>query len=163
MKLFSIKSINGFTLLELVIVILVMSILARVIFIKWPGTTINLGAQTEQLANDIRYTQALAMTHGQRYYLSKASNTTYQIKNNAGTAILFPQGNTTTTLNSSITFGTLTNLPNNLIAFDGKGIPYTDSASPGTALAVSATIPLTAGGQTTTIVISPETGRILIQ
>ncbi len=153
----------GFTLFELIIVIILMAILSLGVYLKWPGSSINLAAEAQQIANDIRYAQSLAMTNGQRYRFVKTSANTYQIVNNAGTAIKLALGNTTMTLNSGISFGTLSNLPNSLIAFDGLGIPYTDTATPGTALSATATIALTASGDTVTISIAPETGRVLVQ
>jgi type II secretion system protein H len=153
---------RGFTLIELIVVILIMGILATAAYNQWPGSTVNVGAQAQQLANDIRYTQALAMTSGQRYNLIKQSSTTYQIRSNAGTAIILANGSTTMTLNTGITFGTLTNLPNNLVAFDGKGTPYTTATTPGTALVSAATIPVTSSGQTSTVTISPGTGSVSV-
>lgn len=154
---------NGFTLVELIIVIIVISIVSIFALFRWQGTTINLEAQAQQLAGDIRYTQALSMTKGERYRWVKISSATYQIQNAAGTAMTLAQGNTTVTLNTGITFGALTNLPNNLVAFNGSGTPYTDTGSPGTALATIATIPLTADGETKTIAISSGTGRVIVQ
>lgn len=154
---------SGFTLVELVTVIILLGIISTVVMIQWPGSTINLGAQAAQLAGDIRYTQALSMTKAQRYRLVIVSSTTYQITNSSGTAILNASGATTTTLNTGITFGTLANLPNSLIAFDTLGTPYVDTASPGTALASTASIPLVAGSKTATVTIAPQTGRVLAQ
>lgn len=156
---------SGFSLIELVIVTIIASILAVFVLPLWTGSTVNVAGQADQLAADIMYTQSLALTTGQRYYLSRASATTYQIKNSAGTAIAYPGTNLTTiTLKSGVSFGSFVNLPNNLIAFDGKGSPYTTSTSPGTALASTAQIPLTASGTTTkTILIYPGTGVVLIQ
>ena len=152
---------QGFTLIELIITLIIMSLLAVSAYIAWP-TAINLPAEAFHIVSDIRYTETLSMTKNQRYRFVKISTTTYQILNSSGTPVTFPSGSTTMTLNSGITFGTFTNLPNNLIAFDGKGTPYIDTGSPGTALATTATIPLTASGQTKTISISPETGRLSI-
>jgi len=154
---------SGFSIIELVLIIVIIGLLSISVFIKWPGLVINLGAQAEQLANDIRYTQSLSMTNGQRYRLVIASSNTYQILNNSGTAIKLAMGNSTMTLNSGITFGTLTNLPNNLIAFDGNGIPYTDTGNPGTQLSATATIPLVGSGNTKNVSISPQTGRTIVQ
>ncbi len=167
LKLFQLKpiqtTVHGFTLLELILVIVVISIMAvEVLPIMSTSTTISLLAQAKQLASDIRYTQTLAMTKGQRYYLIKQSSTTYQILSSAGTAVPLVMGNTTVTLNSRITFGTLTNLPNSLIEFDGRGTPYVTSASPGTALASTATIPLVSGGNTHTVSITPQTGEVSV-
>lgn len=154
---------HGFTLLELIIVLIIISTLAVFVMLPFPASTINLAAQTEQVANDIRYTQSLSMTKGERYRFVKTSSTTYQIVNSSGSPILLARGSNTATLSTGITFGTLTNLPNNLIAFDSKGIPYVDTGSPGTALSSNASIPLTTGSETKTIIITPETGRVTIQ
>jgi prepilin-type N-terminal cleavage/methylation domain-containing protein len=154
---------NGFTLIEVVIVVLAIGILAVYPLIKWPGTVINLAAEAERLASDIRYAQSLAMTKGDRYQFVRTSSNTYQIRSAAGTPVILGQGSSTVTLNTGITFGTFVNLPNNLIAFDGTGAPYTDNISPGTALSATASIPITASGNTKTIVITPETGNITIQ
>ena len=154
---------SGFTLIEMVIVIIVLGILLTGVYLKWPAATINLGGEAAQLANDLRYTQSLSMTKGQRYRLVIVSTTTYQILNASGTALMNAVGGTTTTLNHGITFGTLGNLPNSLVVFDGEGIPYSDTASPGTPLTATATIPLTASGSTTTISIAPQTGMISVQ
>ncbi len=157
------EKIAGFTIIELIAIVMIISILAVLTVFSWQGTTINLEAQAQQIANDIRYAQSLAMTKGVRYRWVRASSTTYQIVNSSGTPITFARGNTTITLNSGITFGAFTNLPNNLVAFNGKGIPYTDTGSPGTALAAAATIPITQSSETESIVISPGTGRVIVQ
>lgn len=153
---------TGFTLLEFVIVIVMIGIMSVFALFQWQGSTITLEAQAQQLAEDLRYTQSLSMTKGQRYRWVKTSANSYQILNSAGTPITFARGNTTITFTGNIVFGTLTNLPSNLVAFDGKGAPYTDTGSPGTALASTATIPLTADSETKTVSISPETGRVIV-
>jgi prepilin-type N-terminal cleavage/methylation domain-containing protein len=156
--------IKGFTLIELIIVIVVVSILAIIPFLNWPSSSISLDGQAQQLANDIRYAQSLSMTKAQRYRLViTTGSSSYQILNTAGTAVRFASGNTTVTLNSGISFGTLSNLPNSLIAFDGNGIPYTTTGSPGTALAANASIPLQSSGNTKTVVITPLTGKVNVQ
>jgi len=149
------RSEAGFTLLELVIVIIVLAILAATISPMWPYKTINLNIQARALVSDIRYTQNLAVTRGVRYYLTLTSSTTYRILDLNG-------GNITNyTLGSGITFGTLTNLPNSLIAFDGQGTPYSNTTIPGTPLAANATIRLNASdGSNTTVTITQITGQV---
>jgi len=155
--------ICGFTLLELLLVVSIIGLLSMAaLFSSWQGTNINLAGQAEQLANDIRYAQSLAMTKGQRYRWVETSSTTYQIQNNSGTAIILAQGNTTVTLSSGITFGTLTNLPNSLINFDGTGTPYSNTTAPGAALSANAIIPMIAGNRTLTIVVAAGTGGVSV-
>jgi prepilin-type N-terminal cleavage/methylation domain-containing protein len=157
------RSERGFTLIELVMVIMIIGILSVTVAMQWQGYNINLGAKAYQLESDIRFTQALSMSTDQRYYLSITTSTSsYQIKNAAGTAIVLGNGATTATLGTGISFGTLTNLPNNLIAFSGAGIPCTSTGSAGTVLASTATIPLTTGTLTLTISITPTTGMVSI-
>ena len=153
---------KGFTLIELVTVIVVIGILAVFASVSSPLSTFTLDSQAQQLASDIRYAQSLSMTSGQRYRWVKLSATSYQVVNAAGTAVTLPSGTTTITLYSGISFGTLTNLPNNLVAFDGRGIPYTTTGSPGTALATTATIPLTTTGETKTLSVTAQTGRMIV-
>jgi len=160
----NLHKIQGFTLIELIIVIIIIAILAVLPFFNWPAASISLDGQAQQLANDIRYTQSLSMTKAQRYRLVITTGTSsYQILNSSGTVARFASGNTTVTLNTGISFGTLTNLPNSLIVFDGDGTPYTDTGAPGTALAANASIPLQSSGSTKTVVITPLTGKVNVQ
>jgi MSHA pilin protein MshC len=161
---------NGFTLIELVLVILLIGIISAVAFIKWPALSLNLKAQTEQLANDLRYTQALSMTQNQRYCLKISSNTYQIIASSTSGIVKLAAGNTTTTLSSGISFGTLVPAGTVLYIFDGKGVPYTSTSTTcttanvnaATALTSTGSIPLNGGGQTQTVNITPETGRITI-
>jgi prepilin-type N-terminal cleavage/methylation domain-containing protein len=160
------KQGSGFTLIELVVTLVVVSLLA--LFVSTNTTLyqlqgINASAAAEQIANDIRYTQALAMTKGQRFYWTKISSTSYQINSAAGTAALLSGGTTTVTLTGGASLGTLSNLPNSLVAFDGTGTPYTTSSSPGTVLSAQASIPVTSAGETRTVVITPGTGMVTVQ
>jgi hypothetical protein len=101
------------------------------------------------------------MGSGQHYYL-QITGSTYQIRDASGTSVKFMSGTTTITLNSGVTFGSYSNLPNGLVAFDGSGIPYVNNPTV-TKLLVTANIPLQGGGVTATVSINPETGRVLVQ
>jgi len=57
------RNIEGFTLIELITVIIVVSVLAVIPFINMPGSAINLDGQAQQLANDIRIRLVIELLH----------------------------------------------------------------------------------------------------
>jgi prepilin-type N-terminal cleavage/methylation domain-containing protein len=158
------KRNTAFTLTELIIVIIILGILSTLAVTRWPGTRINLNAQAQQLASDIRYTQTLSMSRGQDYRINLAT-TNYSITTSAGVAVNNPiTGAATIALPTSpaitITIPP-TNLPNSLIAFNSLGVPYTNTTAT-TTLNSAAVITLTSGTNTTTITIQPQTGRVTV-
>lgn len=164
---------TGFTIIELVVVILLTTILAGFALSRWSGG-VNPNAQAQQIADQIRFAQALAMTHNQVYlvnFITSSPNgynlSTGSTATPASTVLpdIVTSSGANTPLSTGITYGTLTNLPNNLIAFDSFGIPYTNTAG-STTLApggADATIPIIGGGITRTIHISPTTGYVTVQ
>ena len=149
---------QGFTLIELVTVLLLVAILSVTAINQWPGSGINLSAQADQLANDIRYTQSLAMNRGQRYRINLAADR-YWISDASGavTVALPGSGATEVILNSGIALSA----SYSFLVFDGNGVPYTTAATPGAPLSVDAVVTLSADGLSRTLTISPETGRVL--
>lgn len=149
---------GGFTLVELVVIMLLLGILAFTAIPRFPDKgAIDVSATAEQLANDIRYTQSLAMTSGQRNRINLAA-ASYQITTSAGTPVTHPAtGSTAAIALGNVSLGGYSGY----IAFDGKGIPYTDVA--GTALSTDATITLNSAGDTRQVVVSPQTGRVIVQ
>jgi prepilin-type N-terminal cleavage/methylation domain-containing protein len=155
---------SGFTLIELIVVILVMAIMARIAVARWPGNNITLNAQAQQLGSQIRRTQALSMSQGQRFRLNLSSGS-YSITNSAGTTYFTDtiRGQNTLTFPSGITASWSTAiLSSNLISFDGNGTPYTNATAT-VALASTAVITLTSAGYSRTVSISPGTGRVIVQ
>ena len=153
---------NGFTIIELLVVIVIIAVISALAVPRFI-TSPNLDAQTQQILGDLRYAQMLAITHGQRFRVNFTLPSTYGITNLAGTAVTNPSTNTSTiTLASGITISGLTNLPNNLVAFDERGIPYSNSTAT-TALSANATIIVTRNAQSRTIVITQQTGSMSVQ
>jgi MSHA pilin protein MshC len=152
---------SGFTFIELVIVIALLAILSTYAVTRWPSANVNLNAEAQQLASEIRYTQSLAFSKGQRYRLNLTS-TNYSITDISGNAVSDPNtGNNSTTFSNGISTS-LSNLPNNIIAFDGNGSPYIDSTAT-TTLTANATITLSKGSVSRIVLITPETGRVILQ
>lgn len=154
---------QGFTLLEIVLVILIIGVIAVSTAPNWTGSSMTLEYEANRVLGDIRYAQAMSIASGQRYRWVQTSSTSYQITNEAGSAIILPNGSSTLVLSNGVSFGSLTNLPSSLIAFDSEGVPYTTSSFPGTALGSTATIPLITGTTTQNILISPTTGYGALQ
>ena len=154
---------RGFTLVELVAIIVLVALLAFTALPRLPDVNaMDVSSLSEQLAADIRYTQTLSMTRGDRFRINLTS-ATYQITDSSGLNPEIHPGSGSTSavvLEGVALSGYSPPLVNNYVAFDGRGIPYVDAS---TALSANATITLTAGGSTKSIVISPETGRVAVQ
>lgn len=149
---------GGFTLMELVATLVLMGILAFSVVPRFLDKgSIDVSATAEQLAGDIRYTQSLAMTSGQRNRINLAA-ASYQITTSAGAPVAHPATGSTAAISlGDVSLGGYSGY----IAFDGKGVPYTDVS--GTLLGTPATITLSSGGNTRQVVVSPQTGRVIVQ
>jgi Tfp pilus assembly protein FimT len=148
----------GFTIVELVVILLVIGIVAVFVAPNLSSTGITLPAAATRLAETIRFTQNLSMSRGQRYRIN-FTGSSYQITDMSGVAIIQPMTNSTaaTTITPITLSGFNPPLTNGYVAFDSRGVPYVSATA---ALASTATITMTSGSDTATVVISPETGRV---
>jgi prepilin-type N-terminal cleavage/methylation domain-containing protein len=146
---------RGYSLIELVLTILLISLIAVMATTLFPGRAVNLGAQAQQLAGDIRYVQSLSMTRGARHFINLQTSS-YSFANASG-AVVHPATGSTAPM---VLEGVSLTAPAGSYAFDGKGAPYTSSG----ALGADATITLTdtASGQTRSVVITQQTGRVTV-
>jgi len=168
----------GFTLIELIVVLVLLGILGAVLIPRSGNNAIILSTQAEQFAADIRYVQSLAMTQGwsgvnpRRYYLSYTVATApaqyalfsvSPVSVNPIIAVAHPSGSPSPIFLAGVTLSS-SGLANNLIAFDGLGAPYTDQAASTALAATNATITLSgSGGMTRTLQIFPGTGMVRVQ
>lgn len=159
---------SGFTLIELIVVIVLIGALAYFAMPRVAIAPLSLRAQAEQLASDVRYVQALSMTQGQRHCLNIDGADSYRIRNNnCSTTMAHPATGTTASIVLANASLSTTNLSvANTLEFDGRGRPTTVSSAPSCNFALTTcggVITLAAGGETRAVRVSPETGRVVVE
>ncbi|MBF0273394.1 MAG: prepilin-type N-terminal cleavage/methylation domain-containing protein [Magnetococcales bacterium] len=130
---------RGLTLVELVVVMSIVGIIAVYAGAKWQGD-LSFYSKADQLVNDIRRAQALAMGKDGNYTIRSVAADSYQIQDAAGTAV-DPQATVLDRVQIMSFF----------ITFNGRGDPG----------AVSQDVQLTLEGQTLTIRVYGNTGAVV--
>jgi len=162
---------SGFTLIELIMVMVIAVILAAVVAVRWsPFDTIKLNSATRKVAADIRYAQKVAIST-QATYAAIAFNTngytvydTYSsvISRSPGDPCSDNGGNFQVAFNaqrcsnySGVTI--TTDLTGNVVQFNSLGTPLDDT---GAVLGNDKTVTVTYKGANAGIVIESGTGRV---
>ncbi len=135
---------GGFTLIELIMVIVIIGILAVVAIQKYPTTEISLETAADMIKSDIRSVQALSM----------AKHTIQTLTFNSSTEYVFPalgEGNKTRNFADIFEGGiSLSPVPAN-ITFNSLGEPTAGYGNP---------ITITTGSTTKTLMVLQYTGRV---
>ena len=144
---------KGFTLVELVAVILIASIMTTVFLVKLVDRE---PFQSEGYAgvvyHNLQYTRVLSVSLSERYRIV-FSPSSYQIQNSAGAPISNPEtGALTTSYPTGVTV-----TPTTTVIFDSLGKPHDGSSD---ALSSLLTLTVTSGTSTDTVTVTPETGLI---
>lgn len=148
---------GGFTLIEVITVLIIIGILSAAIFSRGPSLNSDLSARMSEVRAQLRYLQLMAMKTGTTYLALKSDGaTSYWAYNsvNASSYLALP-GETSKTISLAAKNITMSSF---IISFDQFGIPYKDD--PPAKLTANATITITAGGQSGTLNIVPETGFV---
>ncbi len=143
----------GFTLLELVAVLLLLAILSTSLFLRWSPGSSTLNAQADQLAAVLRHAQALALTQGRSLTFDVQSTTSYAITDGTAT-VTDPQG-----VVQSYTLANGVILAGNDLDFDSLGRPI-DAGN--NLVATALTWTLTGDGASASVSVSPLTGFVTV-
>ena len=160
----------GFTILEIIVVLLLMSILAATLLGRSVTTaSMDLNSATDKIRNQLRFAQAEAMKGAYEAYpvwgvkSEGAQYWMFQGMNPAANEVRVPGGDYSGTDNkiNKADIG-VTEVEDFTIFFDRIGKPYTKYTSPSDnePLASIKTITLKAGSEPRTITITPKTGMI---
>lgn len=157
-----VKKNSGFTLLEVILVLIIVAIISAIVIGRVASTNTDLISQTEIIKAHLRYAQSRAMN----------TNVVWGIRSNNSIYWLFRDGNEN---NKVILPGEGTDtidltakgisMENFRLSFDSWGVPYKDAAaSPDKKLKAGdneAQIKVSSGGEDKFIDVTPSTGFIL--
>ena len=153
---------RGFTLLEIVVVLVLISIIAATVFTRSITTDqINIGAQAEKVKSHIRYAQSLAMKRSDIWGIKCASNEYWLFSDanpdNGLNQVMLPGVNTVKISldDLNLTMGDFT------VFFDRYGKPYDAYTDESSNNPLSSDLTITfSGSQSRNFAITPETGLI---
>jgi MSHA pilin protein MshC len=151
---------NGFTLIELIVVLLIISIISAVVVSRYTGTNNNeLIGQVEVIKSHLRYAQSKAMSSTSSFWHIHFETTPAQYTLYKGEdkkyfpGVDYPDEEDYIRLKPGISLSGET-----YVLFDDLGRPYPNkTGAPGTQLAIVKTIITSSAGN---IEIKPETGFI---
>ena len=152
---------SGFTLLELIATMLILSVLAVTVSMRWGATDATISYQADLLASNIRHTQMLAMTWGQSLKVNGAG-AGYTVTCVTGTATppcnLSPVIDPATGGAFSVTLGNNVTISATNIDIDSLGRPL----SAGALLTTARVFTLSGAGQTWSARVAPITGFVSV-
>lgn len=159
---------RGFTLIELVIVIVILGIIAATVLVS--GTAkgpIRLEAACQRIATDLRYMQEMAMAEQVRFGVSfdtgDESYFGYRVNTSNKAKDPHTQGDLEVEFDEMREFneiGIVSTDFSNALEFDSAGAPYDGN---GTLLSSEGVVTLTDGSNSKTVRIEPATGKVSIQ
>ena len=162
MKIMMTQNQHGFTLLEIVVVLVLISIIAATVFTRSITTDqINISAQTEKIKSHIRYAQSLAMKRSEIWGIKCASNEYWLFSgvdpDNGPNQVMLPgERAVKLSLNDlNLAMDAFT------IFFDRYGKPYNAYTDESNNNPLSSELTITvSGSQSRNVTITPETGLI---
>jgi prepilin-type N-terminal cleavage/methylation domain-containing protein len=157
---------SGFTIVEIIVVLLLMSILAATLLGRSATTTdLDLNSATDKVRNQLRFAQAEAMKRSDTVWGVNSFGTKYWLfRNTTANEVRIPGGDYPGDDNwiNEADLGKGVTLSDFTVFFDRIGKPYTayTDATNNTPMDSEMSVTVSAGGDNRTITVTPETGLI---
>ena len=173
MRRSSCRGIRGFTLIEILVVVVIIGIASAVILPQLSSRDdLRAASAARAMMADLLYAQNRSIALQKMHYVQfDATGNTYSILDNMSPAniITHPvnQGPYTVTLGS----GSMSNVKitsptfdgQTVLAFDAMGVPYSWSSSAGTTALSAGSVQVKAGQNKLTVTVAPYSGEITVQ
>lgn len=144
---------SGFTLFELVLILVLVGIITVSVIPSWNSAQVNLNRQSDLLARNLRHAQALAI-HRATALTIDLSTTAYSVKDGASVITDPATGNAfTVTLEDGVTFSSFTDFDLDSLGRPSNGVSL---------ISADTTQTLTGGTRSRVITITPLTGSVSI-
>jgi prepilin-type N-terminal cleavage/methylation domain-containing protein len=152
-----IKNNSGFTIIEIIAVLIVMGIITAFAVGRVADNKPELIAQKEVLKVHLRYAQSRAMNSNDNYGIESNGNTYWLFRVSGGNRVNLPSEQANHIDLAAL--GLSLSMPDgSIISFDSKGIPYT--AYSGSQQMSDRTLTLSSGSDNESITITKNTGFI---
>jgi len=145
---------QGFTLIELVIVLMLLGIMSAIALPRWAPADTTVSAQANRLARDLRHVQSMAMQQGRTLTLDIQTAATYRAADSGSITVTDPatQQPFTIAMDNNVTVSGIDT------DFDSLGRPVASS----TLLATPRIFTVTGNTTVATVTVSPVTGFIVV-
>lgn len=158
----SIKNNSGFTMFEIITVLIVMGIITAFAVGRVADNKPELIAQKEVLKVHLRYAQSRSMNSNDNYGIESNGNTYWLFRISSAFRVYFPGEQSDNIDLSALGLSLDMDVVGNIACFNSKGIPYTDydTDNAGNLQADDRTLTLSSGSDNESIIITKNTGFI---
>jgi len=146
---------RGFTLIEVVLVLLIAGILGAYLVPRLDIAGTSVTADATALGRDLRHAQALAMNEGRTLTFATVGSSGYRVADSGGTTITDPDGHQP----YQVALGNGVAVSGGPVRFDSLGRPVDGT---GSLLGSPTVLSVSGNGHTDTVTVTPVTGFVSV-